>query len=294
MITGHEVVGKVTAVGPKVTEFKVGDRAGVGAQVWSCMKCNRCKNDNENYCKQQVDTYNAKYPHTGDIAHGGYSSGIRAHEQFVFRVPDGIEDKYVAPMFCGGLTVYSPLKRFGAGPGKKVGVIGLGGLGHFAVMWASKIFESEVTVFSSSDKKREDAMKMGAKHYVDYVNNKDWLKEAGEDFDLILSTRDVAEGFPITDFLSILNVGARFQTVGLPDDPFPAVAGFAFAPNAGALSGSHIGSKAECQEMLEHAARLGLKTWIQEYPMKDASKAVHAVKENTVRYRAVLIQDIDV
>ena len=128
MITGHEIVGKVTAVGPKVTEFKVGDRVGVGAQIWSCMKCNRCKTKNENYCPDQVATYNDKYPN-GDIAHGGYSTGIRAHEQFTFRIPDAIEDKYVAPMFCGGLTVYSPLKRHGAGPGKKVGIVGLGGLG---------------------------------------------------------------------------------------------------------------------------------------------------------------------
>merc|ERR1712225_94696 len=248
MITGHEIVGKVTAVGPKVKEFKVGDRAGVGAQAWSCMDCNRCKSDNENYCKSQVDTYNAKYPHTGDIAHGGYSTGCRVHEQFVFPIPDNLEDKYAAPMLCGGLTVYSPLVRHGA--------------------------------------------KMGAKNFVN-TSDEDWVKQAGEDFDLIVSTRDVAEGFPIDDFLSILNVHGKFVTCGLPDNPLPQIPAFAFASNGAFFGGTHIGNKKECVEMLKLAASKGIKTWVEELSMKDASKAVQGVKDNKVRYRYVLKQDID-
>jgi len=292
MITGHEIVGKVTAVGPKVKEFKVGDRAGVGAQAWSCMDCNRCKSDNENYCKSQVDTYNAKYPHTGDIAHGGYSTGCRVHEQFVFPIPDNLEDKYAAPMLCGGLTVYSPLVRHGAKKGAKVGIVGLGGLGHFGVMFAAQGLESEVTVFSHSNSKKEDAMKMGAKNFVN-TSDEDWVKQAGEDFDLIVSTRDVAEGFPIDDFLSILNVHGKFVTCGLPDNPLPQIPAFAFASNGAFFGGTHIGNKKECVEMLKLAASKGIKTWVEELSMKEASKAVQGVKDNKVRYRYVLKQDID-
>lgn len=291
LITGHEIVGKVTAVGAKVKEFKVGDRAGVGAQVWSCMECNRCKNDNENYCKKQVDTYNAKYPHSGEVAHGGYSSGVRAHEQFVFRVPDGIEDKYVAPMFCGGLTVYSPLVRHGIAKGKKIGVVGLGGLGHFAVQFAAQGFECDVTVFSSSDSKKEDAMKMGAKHYVN-TSKDDWTEQAGEDFDIIISTRDVAEGFPLEDFFTLLNVNGSFVTCGMPDKPYPPMTAQGMAANAAQFCGSHIGSKRECQQMLQMCADKGIKTWIEELPMSQASKAVQNVKDNKVRYRHVLKMDL--
>lgn len=158
MIVGHEVCGRVVKIGAKVTEIKEGQRVGVGAQVWSCMKCKRCQNDNENYCPHMVDTYNAKvtffgvqesfgngrtyplhrlqYPN-GDIAQGGYASAMRAHERFVFPVPDSLPSETAAPMMCGGLTVWSPLVRHGAGPGKKVGVVGLGGLGHFAVLFAA-------------------------------------------------------------------------------------------------------------------------------------------------------------
>jgi len=291
LITGHEVVGKVTAVGPKVKDFKVGDRAGVGAQVWSCMDCNRCKNNNENYCKKQVDTYNAKYPHTGDIAHGGYSSGIRAHEQFVFRIPDAIEDKYVCAMLCGGLTVYSPLVRHGCSAGKKVGIVGLGGLGHFAVMFAAQGMGADVTVFSHSDSKKEDAMKMGAKNFV-VTSDEKWMEKAGEDFDIILSTRDVAEGFPIGDFLSILNVHGSFITCGLPDKPLPEMMAQGFASNAAGLHGSHIGSKKECQAMLQMCADKGIKTWIEELPMSKAAEAVQRVKDNKIKYRFVLKMDL--
>lgn len=291
LVTGHEIAGVVTAVGPKVTEFKVGDRAGVGAQIWSCQKCNRCKNDNENYCPEQVDTYNSKYPHLDEETQGGYSNGIRAHEAFTFPIPDGIEDKYAASMFCGGLTVYSPLVRYGTGPGKKIGIIGMGGLGHYAVMFAAAL-GADVTVFSSSMNKKADAERFGAKHFIDY-SKEGWTKEAGKDFDFILSTRDVAEGFPVADFLSILNVNAQFNTVGLPDNPFPAFPGFAFASNGCSFGATHIGSKKEVIAMLKLAADKGLKPDIEEYPMKDAKIAVNRVKKNEVRYRAVLIQDLD-
>lgn len=170
LVTSHEIAGKVLRVGSKVTDVKPGDRAGVGAQIFSCLKhdCRFCTTDNENYCPHQVDTYNAEYP-DGIKTMGGYSTAITANTRFVFPIPDEIESKDVCSMFCAGLTVYSPLVRNGItlaeGKGKKVGVVGLGGLGHYAVLFA-KALGAEVYVFSHSNSKEEDARKMGADHFV--------------------------------------------------------------------------------------------------------------------------------
>lgn len=255
------------------------------------MECDRCLSSNENYCKKQVDTYNAKYPHTGEVSHGGYSNGGVFHQQFVFKIPDGIESKHAASMMCAGLTVYSPLVRHGCGAGKKVGIVGLGGLGHYAVMFAAKGMDANVTVFSHSDSKKEDAKMLGAKNFVN-TSNKDWMEQAGEDFDLIVSTRDVAEGFPVEDFLSILNVNAKFVTCGLPDKPLPAMMAMGFAANGAALVGTHIGSKKEAMAMLQMCADKKIVPIIEELPMKDAGKAVQNVKDNKVRYRHVLKVDL--
>lgn len=183
LVVGHEIVGIVTRVGAKVTEFKPGDRVGVGAQIGSCMQCKRCKSDNENYCLSIIDTYvRIKIPHQprlsgltgfqqnsvypdGVVSQGGYSTAIRAHERYVFKIPDAIESRDAASMFCAGLTVYSPLRTNGAGPGKKVGVIGIGGLGHYAVLFA-KAMDAEVYAFTHSPSKLEDAKKMGADHAI--------------------------------------------------------------------------------------------------------------------------------
>ncbi len=134
-VPGHEIIGKVVHVGEDVKEFKVGQRVGVGAQVYGCLKCPRCQSDNENYCPEQVDTYNAKYP-DGVVAQGGYSTGIRVHDRWVFSIPENISSEEAAPLLCAGLTVYSPLVRNGTGPGKTVGIVGIGGLGHLAIQFA--------------------------------------------------------------------------------------------------------------------------------------------------------------
>lgn len=200
--------------------------------------------------------------------------------------------------------------RHGCGPGKKVGVIGLGGLGHFAVMLAAQGMGADVTVFSHSDSKKDDAMKMGAKNFV-MTSDEKWTEKAGEDFDIIISTRDVADGFPVGDFLSLLNVHGSFVLCGLPDKPLPEMMAQGFASNAAGLHGSHIGSKKEVQAMLQmcadkgkemasptecavliHKPIAGIKTWIQELPMSKAAEAVKGVKENKVKYRYVLKVDI--
>lgn len=221
-----QVTGHVSNVGSKVTEFKKGDRAGVGAQVGACLECDRCKSDNENYCKNSVDTYNAKYP-DGDEAHGGFATGIRAHERFVFKIPDGISLEQASSMMCGGLTVYSPLVRHGCKPGARVAVVGIGGLGHYAIQFAKALGAAEVIAVSHSESKKEDAMKMGATKFV--VSGKDGVKDDLQDLDLIINTVDLAKAIPLGDLLSAVKMHGRVISVGLPNDPLPPTQAQEFA-----------------------------------------------------------------
>jgi len=303
MITGHEVAGIVTRVGSKVTEFKAGDKAGVGAQVWACGECDRCKSDNENYCAQQVDTYNAVYSHAGakdEIAHGGYSSGIRAHEKFVFKIPDGLELEQAAAMMCGGLTAYSPLVRNGCGPGKKVGVVGIGGLGHYALQWAKALGADEVVAISHSESKKEDALKMGADKFVLTGGADEGLKgDDVKDLDIIINTVDLASAIPLKSLFSILAIHGIVISVGLPNEPLPSLQAQDLAANGAKFGVTHIGSKKECNAMLKLAVDKNVRTWVMSYPMKDAGKAVEALKggagskaDHDVRYRQVLKQDL--
>jgi alcohol dehydrogenase (NADP+) len=266
---GHEIIGKVLRVGPKVKGFKPGDRVGVGAQVQSCMKCPQCKSDNENYCPHMVgelnhaprlyqtnfehvkclrgitvylgygqwadlaDTYGAPYNVGGADsgkpmkdkdgnqiwAQGGYSSHSRVHEQFVFPIPDNIPSYEAGPMMCAGLTTFSPLKRAGTGPGKKVAIVGIGGLGHFALLWA-KGLGAEVTALSHTAGKKEEALKLGADHFV-CTKDKDWAKPLAFTFNFILNCADMTNEFDLKTYMSTLAVNGTFHNVGLPDKPLP-------------------------------------------------------------------------
>ena len=285
---GHEIVGEAVKVGSKVTTVKKGDIVGVGAQIWSCGECKMCKSDNENYCPKQVDTYNAKYP-DGTVTQGGYSNYIRATERFVFNIPKGLPGQIAAPMLCGGLTVYSPLKRFGAGPGTSVAVVGLGGLGHFAVLFAAAL-GADVSVISHSSRKADDAKQLGAKNFI-LTDKKGWADKYAYEFDLVISTRDSAgKDYPLADYLSVLNVNGHFISVGLPDEPFPEVKPFMFASNGSCMGTTHIGSKKEVQEMLELAASKNIKSWITEIPISadGCQKAVESLDRGDERYRFVL------
>jgi len=288
LCVGHEIVGKALRVGPKVKGIKAGDRVGVGAQIWSCMECKNCKNDNENYCAKMVDTYNAFYPkeHGGTKAQGGYSSHIRAHEQFVFKIPDGLSSEVAAPMLCGGATVYSPLVRYGAGPGKKVAIVGIGGLGHFGVMFAAAL-GAETYAISHSDRKKEDALRMGAKEFI-VTNKPDWEKPYVGEFDLIVSTTNCDESFPLKQYTTLLKPTAHFISVGLPETPLPQLMGFDLIMGVN-IGGTHIGNKKEILSMLDLAAKKNLNTWIQPLPLsaENIKKAVEAVKKGDVRYRYV-------
>ncbi|KAI1801244.1 GroES-like protein [Daldinia bambusicola] len=293
LCVGHEIVGKAVKVGSKVKDVKVGDRVGVGAQIWSCLKCTQCKSDNENYCPSQVDTYGAPYPKEADpnetLSQGGFSSHIRAHEYFVFPIPDSIPSHLAAPMLCAGLTVYSPLVRAGIGPGKKVAIVGLGGLGHFAVMFANAL-GAEVTVISHSPNKKDDALKLGAKHFVS-SGEKDWAKPLAFAFDFAINAADVTDQFDLGAYVSILKVGGRFHQVGLPDAPFEGVTAQIFAANGSSLGANHIGSRPECLAMLKLAAEKKLFPTVETIPVseKGCAEAIERVNKNDVRYRFTLV-----
>lgn len=288
LCVGHEVIGKVVKVGSKVTKVKVGDRAGIGAQIGADLTCGQCKADQENYCPNQIDTYGAKH-NDGTVAQGGYSSHMRGHEYFVFKIPDNLDTALAAPMLCAGLTTYSPLKRLGAGPGKKVAIVGLGGLGHFGVLW-SVALGAETYVISHSPNKKEDALAMGAKDFI-VTKNKGWQEDWKFTFDFIINTADATDKFDLSEYFSTLKVNGTFHMVGFPDNPLPAMQAQVFAPNGCYMGASHIGNRPEMEEMLELASKQNIKSWVQEIKIGEAGikEAVERVyKNDNVRYRLTL------
>ncbi|KFY69065.1 hypothetical protein V496_00559 [Pseudogymnoascus sp. VKM F-4515 (FW-2607)] len=292
LCVGHEVVGKAVRVGSKVTTVMVGDRVGVGAQIWADLTCDVCKEGHENYCPQQVDTYNAPYPASsgceGVVAQGGYASHIRAHEYFTFPIPAAIPSIIAAPMMCAGLTTFAPLSRAGTGPGKKVAILGIGGLGHFAIIWA-KALGAEVWALSHSPDKESDSRSLGADHFV-VTTKGGWWKDLAFKFDFILNAADVTNKFNLADIMGTLKVHGEFHNVGLPDEPLPTLNAFAFATNGAKLSGSHIGSRQEMLAMLALAAEKGVQPQIETLDISEDAcrEAVNRVKGNEVRYRVAL------
>jgi len=291
LCVGHEVIGRAIKVGSKVTTVKVGDRVGVGAQVGACLECKICKSDNENYCPHQIDTYGAEYPEKsgGVMSQGGYASHIRVHEYFVFPIPDNIETKDAAPMMCAGLTVYSPLVRAGTGPGKKVAIVGIGGLGHFALLWA-KALGAEVWALSHTENKKKDALALGADHFV-YTKEKDWAKPLAYTFDFILNSADMTNEFDLPMYFSTLAINGEFHNVGLPDKPLPQMKATDFVTTGCKMGASHIGSRPEALAMLKLASEKNIKPYIETIDISEAGckEAVEKLKVNDVRYRITLV-----
>ncbi|KAF2858136.1 NADPH-dependent medium chain alcohol dehydrogenase [Piedraia hortae CBS 480.64] len=287
LCVGHEIIGRAVKVGNDVKTIKVGDRVGVGAQIKADLTCTNCKADQENYCPNMIDTYGAKYE-DGTLSQGGYSSHVRAHEYFTFKIPDNIPTEIAAPMLCAGLTTYSPLVRLGAGPGKKVAIVGLGGLGHFAVLWASAL-GAEVYVLSHSPKKEDDALKLGAKHFIN-TTEKDWEKPYAFTFDLILNSANAYDQFDLTKYFGTLKVMGRFHTVAFADNPLPSLNAQSLASNMCSIGASHIGNRPEMLAMLDLASRQNIHSWVEKIPIsaKGCSDAVKRLHNNDVRYRFVL------
>ncbi len=283
LVPGHEIAGVVSEVGSAVTRHKVGDRVGVGCMVNSCRECANCLNGDEQYClKGMVGTYGAE-DRDGTITQGGYSTHVVVTEHFVVSIPDGLELDVAAPLLCAGITTYSPLHRWGAGPGKKVAVVGLGGLGHMAVKLAAAM-GAEVTVLSQSLKKQEDGLRLGATSYFATSDPGTFEHLAGS-FDLIINT--VSASIDISAYLQLLTLDGALVNVGAPAEPLPVNA-FALIGGRRSFAGSMIGGIPETQEMLNFCAEHGIGADIEVIPAEKINDAYERVLASDVRYRFVI------
>ncbi|MBA4862002.1 NAD(P)-dependent alcohol dehydrogenase [Streptomyces sp. PSKA54] len=280
---GHEIAGVVTAVGSEVAKHQVGHRAGVGCMVNSCRECANCRSGHEQFCvKGMTATYGAT-DKDGTLTHGGYSTHIVVDEDFVLRIPEGIGLDAAAPLLCAGITTYSPLRRFGAGPGKKVAVVGLGGLGHMAVKHAHAM-GAEVTVLSQSLKKQDDGLRLGADHYYATSDPATFEQLAGT-FDLIVNT--VSAGLDLDAYLSLLAVEGTLVNVGAPAEPL-SLSVFSLIMGGKNFAGSLIGGISETQEMLDFCAEHGYGSDVEVIPADKINEAWERVLASDVRYRFVI------
>jgi uncharacterized zinc-type alcohol dehydrogenase-like protein len=284
VVPGHEIAGVVTEVGSEVTRYQVGDHVGVGCFVDSCRECDNCKAGLEQYCTGtgMVGTYNA-VGKDGQVTQGGYSSAIVVDENYVLRIPDSIPLDSAAPLLCAGITLYSPLRHWGAGPGKKVAVIGLGGLGHMGVKLANAM-GAHVTVLSQSLKKMEDGIRLGADEYYATADPDTFTKLAGS-FDLILNT--VSANLNMAEYLGLLATNGTLVELGLPEHPMQIPA-FPLAASRVSVSGSMIGGIAETQEMLDFCAEHGVQPEIEVIQPDYVNEAYERVLASDVRYRFVI------
>ena len=283
MVPGHEIVGHVTAVGASVTKFKVGDLAGVGVTVETCMVCENCKAGAEPYCvKGMVGTYNAK-SYAGDMMFGGYADNIVAPEHYVYTISPKLDLAAVAPLLCAGITTYSPLRHWNVGPNKKVGVVGLGGLGHLGLKFAHS-FGAHVVQFTTSENKIDDAKKLGADEVVISKDAAAMAKHASS-FDFILDC--VSAPHDINAYLGLLRLDGALCLVGLPDQPV-ATSPFALVTNRRSLSGSMIGGMKETQDMLDYCAEKNIVSEIELIGYDRLEEAYTRVVKGDVKYRFVL------
>ncbi|KUN26176.1 alcohol dehydrogenase [Streptomyces antibioticus] len=283
MVPGHEIAGVVSEVGPGVTKYTVGDRVGVGCLVDSCRECDNCKAGLEQYCTGgSVPTYNG-VGKDGEPTYGGYSEKVVVDENFVVRIPDGLSLDEAAPLLCAGITTYSPLKHWNAGPGKKVAILGMGGLGHMGVKIAHAL-GAEVTVLSQSLRKKDDGLKLGADHYY-ATSDEATFKELAGTFDLILST--VSAPLNLDAYLSLLRTDGAFVNVGAPEEPVKLNL-FSVIGGRKTLAGSGIGGIQETQEMLDFCAEHGFGAEIELISASEINEAYERVLASDVRYRFVI------
>jgi len=283
-VPGHEIVGKVTRIGDHVHTFKVGDLAAVGCMVDSCMSCAPCKDGTEQFCESfPVFTYNGPDKHSGGYTYGGYARSIVVNEHFVLRVPENLDLAATAPLLCAGITTYSPLKHWNVGPGSKVGVIGLGGLGHMAIKLA-KAMGAEVTVFTTSQSKIEDAKRLGASNVV-MSNDSDVMKSLFKSLELIIDT--VSAPHAIDPYLNTLKLDGTFVLVGLPTEPL-AIAAFNIVMPRRIVTGSAIGGIPETQEMLDFCAEHNIVSDIELIRADQVNEAYERLLKSDVKYRFVI------
>ncbi len=286
-VPGHEIVGRVTKVGAKVSGFKAGDLAAVGCMVDSCRKCASCKEGLEQYCDTggTVFTYNSPDPHkTAPATYGGYSERIVVNEHFVLHVPGKLDPAATAPLLCAGITLYSPLRHWGAGVGKKVGIVGLGGLGHMGVKFADA-FGAHTVLFTTSPSKVEDGKRLGADEVV-ISKDADQMKRHERSFDLIVNTVAVAHN--LDPFIGLLKRDGALVLVGAPEHPHPSPSVFSLLTARRSLAGSGIGGIPETQEMLNFCADQGIVSDIELIPIQGINEAYERMIKGDVKYRFVI------
>ncbi len=283
IVPGHEIAGVVRAVGSKVTRFKVGDHVGVGCFVDSCVGCATRDVDNEQYMPGLVQTYNSVERDGKSATQGGYSDHIVVREDYVLSIPENLPLDASAPLLCAGITLYSPLHHWNAGPGKKVAIVGMGGLGHMGVKIGSAM-GAEITVLSQTLSKKEDGLKLGAKEYYATSDASTFDKLAGT-FDLILCT--VSAEIDWNAYLNLLKVNGTMVLLGVPEHAIPVHA-FSVIPARRSLAGSMIGSIKETQEMLDFCGKHNIVSEIEKIDIKDVNEAYERVLKSDVRYRFVI------
>lgn len=283
-VPGHEIVGRIVSVGDHVSKFKVGDLAAVGCMVDSCRECSYCKEGLEQYCENgNIQTYNSPDKHLGTQTYGGYSESIVVDEAYVLRVPENLDLAATAPLLCAGITTYSPLRHWKVGAGQKVGVVGLGGLGHMGVKLA-KAMGAEVIVYTTSQSKVEDAQRLGADDVVLSKDEAQMAKYAGK-LHFVLDT--VSGSHDINAYLSLLRVDGALALVGAPEHPLP-VAAFSLIPYRRSFAGSTIGSIAETQEMLDFCGKHGIVADIEMINIQQINEAYERLLKGDVKYRFVI------
>ena len=280
-VPGHEIVGKVTQVGSAVKGFKEGDLVGVGCMVDSDQTCPHCQADVEQFCASgAIFTYNSPDRHLGGVTYGGYSENIVVDENFVLRVPENLNPAGVAPLLCAGITTYSPIRRWGDIKGKKVGILGLGGLGHMGVKFA-RAFGAHVVVFTTSPSKKEDALRLGAHEIIVSTNPEEMQQHAGS-FDFILDT--ISAEHDINSYLGMLGLEGNLTLVGAPEKPL-SISAFALIFGRKSLSGSLIGGIKETQEMLDFCGEHNITANVEVIPIQKVNEAYERMVKSDVKYR---------
>ena len=280
-VPGHEIVGRISKVGSDVKNFNPGDIVGVGCLVDSDHDCPICNNNLEQFCSNATFTYNSPDKHgTAPVTYGGYSENIVVDERFVLKVPENLELAGVAPLLCAGITTYSPMRRWGDLKGKKVGVVGLGGLGHMGVKFA-KAFGAHTVVFTTSPGKKEDALRLGADEVI-ISTNPDEMKQHAGSFDFILDT--ISADHDINVYLNMLGIDGNLTLVGAPEKPFP-VSAFALLFGRKSISGSLIGGIKETQEMLDFCGQHNITSDVEVIPIQKVNEAYERLLKSDVKYR---------
>ena len=284
MVPGHEIVGKVVAVGDHVKKFKAGDMAGVGCLVDSCRECEYCNEGLEQYCQGgAVYTYSAYEKDGKTVTQGGYSNKIVVDERFVLKVSEKLSPAHAAPLLCAGITTYSPLRHWKVGKGHKIGIIGLGGLGHMAIKFAAS-FGAEVTVLSTSPNKKEDALKLGAHNFV-VTKDEEQVKSVANTFDFILDTLSASHDYNM--YVGMLRVDGILICVGLPPEPI-TVPAFNIVFTRKCVAGSLIGGLPETQEMLDYCAEHDIASDIEIIPIQKIQEAYERMLKSDIKYRFVI------